>query len=193
VLSGRGLCDELITCPEETYRLCSVVVWSRNLVNEEALACRRPQSRVVGEGRTQRYMSILRTNLIMDHLHEVKRVAWNTPETQRLNDLPRAVADCITHPTAVLTQQGVCITQLTVQCQHNRVSHNKHEHNVAQLITRTVQQTSKPANKTFHLQIFGKQENNGYSAAWASLWLYSCSEEEKPSCVPVRVTMSANL
>jgi len=25
-LSGRGLCDELITRPEESYRLCSVVV-----------------------------------------------------------------------------------------------------------------------------------------------------------------------
>jgi len=26
VLSGRGLCDELITRPEESYRLCRVVV-----------------------------------------------------------------------------------------------------------------------------------------------------------------------
>jgi hypothetical protein len=26
VLSGRGLCDELITHPEESYRLCCVVV-----------------------------------------------------------------------------------------------------------------------------------------------------------------------
>ena len=26
VLSGRGLCDELITRPEESYRLCCVVV-----------------------------------------------------------------------------------------------------------------------------------------------------------------------
>jgi len=33
VLSGRGLCDELITRPEESYRLW----WSRNLVNEGAL------------------------------------------------------------------------------------------------------------------------------------------------------------
>ena len=38
VLSGRGLCDELITRLEESYRLWCVVVWSRNLVNEEALA-----------------------------------------------------------------------------------------------------------------------------------------------------------
>ena len=27
VLSGRGLCDELITRPEESYRLCSAVVF----------------------------------------------------------------------------------------------------------------------------------------------------------------------
>ena len=32
-----GLCDGLITRPEENYRLWCVVVWSRNLVNVEAL------------------------------------------------------------------------------------------------------------------------------------------------------------
>jgi hypothetical protein len=37
VLSGRGICDELITRPEEYYGLWCVVVCSRNLVNEEAL------------------------------------------------------------------------------------------------------------------------------------------------------------
>jgi len=38
VLSGRGLCDELITRPEESYRLCCVVVCDlQNLVNEEAM------------------------------------------------------------------------------------------------------------------------------------------------------------
>jgi len=37
VLSGRGLCDELITRPEESCRLWCCV-WSRNLVNGEALA-----------------------------------------------------------------------------------------------------------------------------------------------------------
>jgi hypothetical protein len=38
VLSGRNLCDELITSPEKSYRLWCFWVWSRNLVNEEALA-----------------------------------------------------------------------------------------------------------------------------------------------------------
>jgi hypothetical protein len=37
VLSGRGLCDELIARPEESYRLWCVVVWSRNLKNKEAM------------------------------------------------------------------------------------------------------------------------------------------------------------
>ena len=27
MLSGRGLCDELITRPEESYRLCCIVVY----------------------------------------------------------------------------------------------------------------------------------------------------------------------
>jgi len=38
VLSGLGLCDELITCPEESYRLwCVVVCDKENLKNEEAM------------------------------------------------------------------------------------------------------------------------------------------------------------
>jgi len=38
VLSGRGLCDELVTRPEESYRLCCVVVCDlKNLMNEEAM------------------------------------------------------------------------------------------------------------------------------------------------------------
>ena len=39
MLSGRGLCDELITRPEESYRLwCVIVCDLENLANEEALA-----------------------------------------------------------------------------------------------------------------------------------------------------------
>jgi len=37
VLSGRGLCDELITRPEESYRLCCVIV-----CDLETLRIRRP-------------------------------------------------------------------------------------------------------------------------------------------------------
>jgi hypothetical protein len=37
VLSGRDPCDELITCPEESYWLVRRCVWSRNLKNEEAM------------------------------------------------------------------------------------------------------------------------------------------------------------
>jgi hypothetical protein len=38
VLSGRGLCVGLITCPEESYQLWCVWAWSWSLDNEEALA-----------------------------------------------------------------------------------------------------------------------------------------------------------
>jgi len=31
-------CDELITCRDESYQLCCVVVLSRTLLNQEALA-----------------------------------------------------------------------------------------------------------------------------------------------------------
>ena len=38
VLSGRGVCDDLITRPEESYRLwCVVVCDLENLKNEEAM------------------------------------------------------------------------------------------------------------------------------------------------------------
>jgi len=39
VLSGRGLCDELITHPEESYRLWRVVVCDLESSKEEAKAC----------------------------------------------------------------------------------------------------------------------------------------------------------
>jgi hypothetical protein len=39
MLSGRGLCDELITRPEEVLpTMVRRFVWSRNLVNEVAMA-----------------------------------------------------------------------------------------------------------------------------------------------------------
>jgi len=44
VFSGRGLCDELITRPEESYRLWGVTVCDlETLKNEEALARVGPQ------------------------------------------------------------------------------------------------------------------------------------------------------
>jgi hypothetical protein len=44
VLSRRGLCDELITHPEESYRLwCVVVCDLENLKNEEAMTRVGPQ------------------------------------------------------------------------------------------------------------------------------------------------------
>jgi hypothetical protein len=43
VLSGRGLCDELVTRPEESYRKRCVVVWPKNLKNEETMARVGPQ------------------------------------------------------------------------------------------------------------------------------------------------------
>jgi len=39
VFSGRGLCDGLTTRPQESYRLCCVVLCDlENLMNEETLA-----------------------------------------------------------------------------------------------------------------------------------------------------------
>jgi hypothetical protein len=61
-------------------------------------------------------------------------------------------------------------------------------------------QISKSAIRTFHVETLGKHENNGYSQARKSRWFYTCSEEEKPSCVtrncinmPISVTTSVHL
>jgi hypothetical protein len=58
VLSGRGLCDELITRPEESYRLWSVVVCDlENLVNEE------PMTRVGSQRHRKKEVVIFETSL----------------------------------------------------------------------------------------------------------------------------------
>jgi hypothetical protein len=48
-LSGRGLCDELITRPEESYRLWCVVMCDleKNLKNEEAMTRAGSQRRKI--------------------------------------------------------------------------------------------------------------------------------------------------
>jgi len=62
VLSGRGLCDGLITRPEESYRLwCVVVCDLEDLKNEEAMTR-------VGSQRHRKKITILYYNLILwDH------------------------------------------------------------------------------------------------------------------------------
>jgi len=62
VLSGRGLCDELITRPEESYRLwCVVVCDLENLVNEEAM------TRVASQRHRGRKKKVNRQDVISVH------------------------------------------------------------------------------------------------------------------------------
>jgi hypothetical protein len=53
VLSGRGLCEELITRPEESYRLWCVV-----LCDLETSRMRRPLTRVGSQSYSQIYIYI---------------------------------------------------------------------------------------------------------------------------------------
>ena len=56
VLSGRGLCDELITRPEESYRLwCVVVCDLENLKDEE------PMTRVGSQHHSKKNIYIVET------------------------------------------------------------------------------------------------------------------------------------
>ena len=54
-------------------------------------------------------------------------------------------------------------------------------------------QISKSAIRTFHVETLGKHENNGYSQARKSRWFYTCSEEEKLSCVTRNCIVSPRL
>jgi len=59
VLSGRGLCDELITRPEESYRLCCVVMcdletsWMRRLWPTEGCYAKNKQTVCHGNATTR--------------------------------------------------------------------------------------------------------------------------------------------
>jgi hypothetical protein len=55
VLSGRGLCDELITCPEESYRLWCVVVYDL-----ETSRMRRPWPALGRSATTTKMMPVYR-------------------------------------------------------------------------------------------------------------------------------------
>jgi len=58
VLSGRGLCDELITRPEESYRMCS-----RNLMNEEVLGHCERGGGLIGQKQTNKQSCIFQLRL----------------------------------------------------------------------------------------------------------------------------------
>jgi hypothetical protein len=58
VLSDRGLCDELITRPEESYRLwCVVVCDLENLKNEKAM------TRIGSQRHSKKYVEIVQVML----------------------------------------------------------------------------------------------------------------------------------
>jgi hypothetical protein len=81
VLSGRGLCDQLITRPEESYRLwCVVVCDLENLVNEEAMTRVRSQ-------RHKKKIILARDGLqyqiIMKVIHKGHATLWEKRNSQK--------------------------------------------------------------------------------------------------------------
>ena len=63
MLSGRGLCDELITRPEESYRLWCVVVYDlENLKNEEVMT-------LVGSQHHKKMPVLLTLRLLMSYIY----------------------------------------------------------------------------------------------------------------------------
>jgi hypothetical protein len=75
VLSGRGLCDGLITRPEESYRLWCILVWSRNLKIEEA----KTRKWVVKASRI--IIIIIIINILPLHIHN--KVWFHFSKTQK--------------------------------------------------------------------------------------------------------------
>jgi len=69
VLSGRGFCDELITRPEESYRLwCVVVCDLENLKNEEAM------TRVGSQGHSKKKLTV--TSLFIVYRNDGRSAGW---------------------------------------------------------------------------------------------------------------------
>ena len=72
MLSGRGLCDELITRPEESYRVwCVVVCDLENLKNEEAMTR-------VGSQRHRKKKFGLRINKLTWSSHTISNTSIST-------------------------------------------------------------------------------------------------------------------
>ena len=68
VLSGRGLCDELITRPEEFYLLwCVVMCDLENLKNEETM------TRVGSQRHSKKKKYIFRTNIFPDRMNKCNK------------------------------------------------------------------------------------------------------------------------
>jgi len=72
VLSGRGLCDELITRPEESYRLWFVVV-----CDLETSWMRRPWPARVGPQRHRRRKSFLYLDLNTKLIKVLYTIVWD--------------------------------------------------------------------------------------------------------------------
>jgi len=69
VLSGRGLCDELITRPGESYRLWCVVVYDlENLKNEEAM------TRVGSQRHRKKYIYYISHKRLLEECDKVESV-----------------------------------------------------------------------------------------------------------------------
>jgi len=78
VLSGRSLCDELITLPEESYRLwCVVVCDLENLMNEEAMTHVGSQCH-----RKKVLLSSVLLHVSM-HLHHLQVLGVHVPDLSR--------------------------------------------------------------------------------------------------------------
>ena len=73
LLLGRGLCDGLITRPEESYRVWSIWVWSWILDNEQAL------THWGGGG-------LLRHGKKQTRAEEIMKFSWRTWKVSAIND-----------------------------------------------------------------------------------------------------------
>jgi hypothetical protein len=92
VLSGRGLCDELITCPEESYRLwCIVVCDLENLKNEEVM------TRVGSQHHSKKKSLIKSSNSLFILILHVPSLSFVRPKILRNTFLSNTINLCTKH------------------------------------------------------------------------------------------------
>jgi hypothetical protein len=99
VLSGRGLRDELITRPEESYRLWRVIVCDQeNLVNEEAMVREGPQR---PEKKKYRHRNSMLT-VTQDHTVNTERPIIDGADIHDINNYKFPVAFSVMGPDFLL-------------------------------------------------------------------------------------------
>ena len=135
-VSHRSLCHRPISCPEKSYRLWCVIVWSRKLNNEAALA------RVGLLRQRRKELLISAVEILTYTLRSVKTVKTRTSRCFVLNCI--RVMWFLAHSSNATMNGITLLPALDILTRHDALSH---------------QLVDGPPQHQLHLQCWNKQTN----------------------------------